>query len=468
MKIKIFSILIILFFSFVNIIPIVNADNFISFNTTSIFDSGLKNGTATSTDNNPCLSYSINSISLNETGYGNYQGIGLTTNSTSCIYGAFNISSIDLVASYDMEHIRLGKLKDFSSSASDGTFTFTNSTVGIFGSARNFSGTSDFISTSSSIPISSNGTILIKIKPISYGNFPQIFGYSSDPAIYSQSTLGKLYLQMLSSSCVSSTAMPLNTWSSWSFSWFWNGLVTILTGWNGNINKCVVSTSNHVTPSSNLFARFNKNRPASFPGYIDEALIFTRNFTNSERLAFSLDGRNKYLNSGTWISQLQTTNNIYPSNIFVSGINWTSTDYPSKISVFSTNNSVLYSTNILYSCSSTCLIPLNLSSIPNSWKVEVMLASNGISTAQIVSIVVQLTIITPTLDTATISIILLIFSLIFLFIIGFIERFAMVGAALVSFIIGILSWTWTGEPYVPAIFTFLGAVCIGLAITQKK
>lgn len=63
---------------------------------------------------------------------------------------------------------------------------------------------------------------------------------------------------------------------------------------------------------------------------------------------------------------------------------------------------------------------------------------------------------------------LLVIAFISLFLIGFFEKFAMVGAALVSFIIGILSWTWIGEPYVPAIFTFLGAVCIGLAITQKK
>lgn len=66
------------------------------------------------------------------------------------------------------------------------------------------------------------------------------------------------------------------------------------------------------------------------------------------------------------------------------------------------------------------------------------------------------------------TIILLIFAFIVLFVVGFFERFAMVGAGLVSAIIAVLSWSWTGEIFIPAVFTLMLAVCIGLAMTKKK
>lgn len=65
-------------------------------------------------------------------------------------------------------------------------------------------------------------------------------------------------------------------------------------------------------------------------------------------------------------------------------------------------------------------------------------------------------------------ILLLLFAFIVLFIVGFFERFAMVGAGLVSAIIAVLSWTWTDSIYVPAVFVLLMTLCIGLAMTKKK
>jgi hypothetical protein len=73
----------------------------------------------------------------------------------------------------------------------------------------------------------------------------------------------------------------------------------------------------------------------------------------------------------------------------------------------------------------------------------------------------------PTLDANTIVFLLLIISFAFLFIVGFFERFAMVGAALVCAIIAIQGWIWTENVFVSAIFIFMMAVCIGLAINKK-
>jgi len=59
------------------------------------------------------------------------------------------------------------------------------------------------------------------------------------------------------------------------------------------------------------------------------------------------------------------------------------------------------------------------------------------------------------------------FVFMFLFIVGLFERFAMVMAAIVSVFIALELWLLTSSPILSALFIFITALCIGLAITEK-
>lgn len=59
------------------------------------------------------------------------------------------------------------------------------------------------------------------------------------------------------------------------------------------------------------------------------------------------------------------------------------------------------------------------------------------------------------------------FIFMFLFLVGLKERFAMIGAALVSGFIAIEIWELTASLILPAIFVFVSAICIGITITTR-
>jgi hypothetical protein len=69
--------------------------------------------------------------------------------------------------------------------------------------------------------------------------------------------------------------------------------------------------------------------------------------------------------------------------------------------------------------------------------------------------------------TPIILIMLLFAAFVILLIFGLIERFAMVGAAIVAFFIAIESWVITTNVVLPAMFVFIGVVCIGVSITRR-
>ena len=80
---------------------------------------------------------------------------------------------------------------------------------------------------------------------------------------------------------------------------------------------------------------------------------------------------------------------------------------------------------------------------------------------------VQQTITTISFDATIITILFLVIAFVVLLVLGFYERMAMVGAAIVSAIIVVLAWTWTGAIYISAVFLIMMAVCIGLSITKR-
>jgi hypothetical protein len=64
-------------------------------------------------------------------------------------------------------------------------------------------------------------------------------------------------------------------------------------------------------------------------------------------------------------------------------------------------------------------------------------------------------------------IILLFVAFVVLLIFGLIERFAMLGASIVAFFIAIESWVITTNVVLPAMFVFIGVVCIAVTITRR-
>jgi len=62
----------------------------------------------------------------------------------------------------------------------------------------------------------------------------------------------------------------------------------------------------------------------------------------------------------------------------------------------------------------------------------------------------------------------LVFTFSFLFMIGLRERFAMIAAAIVSVFMALRIGIMTDSPYLFALFIFIMALCIGIAITKKK
>lgn len=63
---------------------------------------------------------------------------------------------------------------------------------------------------------------------------------------------------------------------------------------------------------------------------------------------------------------------------------------------------------------------------------------------------------------------LLLFAFVFLFIYGFVERFSMLGAAIVAMVIAIEGVLLTNDLFVPTIFILLMTVCITISITRKQ
>jgi hypothetical protein len=109
--------------------------------------------------------------------------------------------------------------------------------------------------------------------------------------------------------------------------------------------------------------------------------------------------------------------------------------------------------------------PSHIYVLPGVYHVQLTVRDNNTETAY-AFMYLQ---ITPgsVLDMDVVIIILLFVAFTILLIFGLVERFAMVGAAIVAFFIAIESWVITTNVVLPTMFVFIGVVCIGVSITRR-
>lgn len=447
------------------IAPTAVASSFVTFNTTTAFDAGTKSNIDTKS-NSVCLVAS-NTFQMNATS--GFFGIN------ACLISGSPYISVDSIKlSYDMQTLSSGKMKDFSGSGKDGTITGTTVIAGKFGSARNFAGAPDNIVTSGPVSTATNNFAMsawiypttIPSQEMAYFNglgAANGYGFGIGDGV---GGAGSKIVYLIGGVAWKSSGVTAiaNTWyhiilerNAGTFTIYINGTA-----------QGATSASNPNTPLTQTTIGLDPGN-GNFHGIIDEVLFFNRTLTPSEKTIIATVGG--YRTTGVWKSAVQTYNGEIPKQITVDWNNISANNYIQGISILGSFG-VAFNNTTIFNSGSLISIPITFSTtLEDNWRIQIVLKGNGTTTVVITSIIVLTGSIpltnTPNLDATTITLILLILAFIVLLIIGFFERFAMVGAAIVCAIIAVLGWTWTGAIYVPAIFILLMAVCIGLAATRK-
>jgi hypothetical protein len=457
----------------------------ISFSSTVNWDSGTKSAIDTVTNSGTlCNSKGSDAIYLNLSN--GYLGIGDILGDSLCPTGTRIAPSTSLSVSYDMQTLLTGSMKDFSINNRVGILANINIATGKFGSAYDWNGTQSYITIPAFALSGSTFTIDMWIKPYIYVPIRQtLFSDGSDGNSNGYIWLWKaaggtdFTMEYYSTGNAYADVTCANFFSGYNNTWMNVGVVVDYSSKYIGFFRDGVKICGKALSSTAIFPAESRKRfignyydiapyNAHFFGKIDEFLFFNGNLTES-MIGFGSDSRSNYASSGIWLSPVESGDS-YPSMISINYGNTTLTRTISLIQLQTPTGIVIWSRNIaLTSGSSFAVIPnFSIQTVTGNWTISLTLTGNNTGTPFISSLVINLvSSATSILDMNLIILILLFIAFVILLIFGLIERFAMVGASLVSVFIAIETWVITTNPVVPAIFIFITAICATYAITKK-
>lgn len=473
------------------------------WNTSTLWDAGTTIGTGIDSASRSCLAKG-NGIQLNATGTSTADLYGA---SSLCPSGSPMVSTVNLTHSWDMKTMVTSPyiiaLKDFASGIFLKPFKTLNVT-GEFGASTWIPRTGYLQTTSvgtDGLPWGKNKlypqvTFVMRFRQNlsspGIGNIYQLVydGAQGTAAEYfdfylvdSVAGFWRLFWQYATGSAAISVAIANFTANDS----LWHTLAIRVNYTNRQVQSIYDGTpQKSVTMSSAITSGITGFRELTILGYagvyglsmpVDLFQIYDTWLSNGYIKALS--GIGKYELSGTWFSPVISTTNEYPYAITLSIRNNSvciGCPFVALLEIDNSNGTLWTDTEIQFA-SGTYNITYILLPAGRNWPMgsqsygfDIGLGGYGNSTVSIdyaALVFAPFAANPPTLDANAILLILLLFVLTILFIAGFIERFAMVGAAIDSFIIAILAFTWTKTEWASALFVILGAVCIGFAITKK-
>lgn len=394
------------------------------WNTMALFNGGTKTSTSTMTDT--CENVTANALQLNNTG--NYQGIGLTTGTSTCATGAWGVNPSGLVLAYDMQTLTSGSMEDFSPSVRNGVVTALQYVTDKFGKGSFFNDiSSSVIASDAGFPTGANPSTVVAwlnttstlLKPIvSFGSIFVPGRHTRD--IFQSAAAGNhsIYFSADSDDYDFSPNLPTISDGLKHFI-----LVSVKDA--THIEGCVdLSCYNATLPNPlntllsgqvKIGSRVN-GTSLFWRGTADEVLIFNRLLTPSEITGLRTDGRSSFLSSGSWTSP-NVAFTTAPASVTLTGTSFTSSNRPSRLRFLSSSGTVVFDTLVPSGLASPIQIPVNLTFNPAQWSVRLDMIGNGAATAKMTSILVTLG-AAPLFQTSDIififGILLLVFALFFL------------------------------------------------------
>jgi hypothetical protein len=380
-----------------SILELNTTESTVSYATTAAFDSGTK--ASVSTISNTCENVTANAFKLNNTG--NYQGIGLTTGTSTCATGAWGINPSGQIASYDMSTLSSGKIKDFSSVGNDGTKTGTTqiSSPCKFGGCSSFDGSSYITSANASNP--TNGFFVSAWFYVSAfdADFHDVFGvydaaHSCQPWEAYLTPSKELNVDACTSSGTPSqitlkTGIAASVWYHVSVSY--DG-AKYCGSYNNTAPVCVAMTGTLAYTKPPLVgAAWYTSVINKFKGSIDEYHLFSRNLTSSERTAIYTDGRSSIASSGSWASAYTETPGEFPSSLtLVYGNVTTNANMIQAVKIWDSSGAQVFYHPLNIDSGVFHVDTISLGLTTTNWSVEIILAGNGSATPFVSSVTVGL------------------------------------------------------------------------------
>lgn len=379
-------------------VPGARAGTVTTFNTTALFDTGTKANVSTASDT--CENVTANAIKLNNTG--NYQGIGLTTGTSTCATGAWGVNSNKLRVSYDMQTSQSNNLlKDFSPSGFDGTpQNLPGNATGDFGRSKNMSrsGARFAVTGTSNINYTGAFSLFSWARINNASTYSMIAMDAPTPGcvnptfsglfeFYINPSRALLYQWQNTNSCstevsVTYGTVPLNSWVFLGFVHYVNQTVVLFIG---AAHSGWLSTPGNVYSGQLLTIGARRSDNLRSVTFLDEFGFFNRSLSVAEMTEIETDGRSSLLASGSWSSPMQSGPAPIEVDLIMAGT--TAANRPSRLQILSSSGVVVFDKTLLYSAGSSLIsIPVNVSYSPSSWTVKLFMIGNGSASALVTSI----------------------------------------------------------------------------------